>query len=130
VDVQVSNSSEIPAGHQDGTLELGLYARNFALVPDPLVTLIDDYGPEGADWGAMGWSDPKLTGALSDLADGAGTAAVQARRAQVTAILHRELPVIPVAWYRQSAVVSDRVEGFSLDPLERSWLLDELTWAP
>jgi peptide/nickel transport system substrate-binding protein len=130
VDVQVGNSSEIPAGHQDGTLELGLYARNFALVPDPLVTLIDDYGPEGADWGAMGWSDPELTGALSDLADGAGAAAAQARRAQVTGILHRELPVIPVAWYRQSAVVSDRVDGFSLDPLERSWLLDELTWAP
>jgi peptide/nickel transport system substrate-binding protein len=34
-----------------------------------------------------------------------------------------------VAWYRQSAVVSDRIDGFELDPLERSWRLTELEWA-
>ena len=47
----------------------------------------------------------------------------------MTEILQSELPVIPVAWYRQSAVVSKRVEGLSLDPLERSWRLTDLTWA-
>jgi peptide/nickel transport system substrate-binding protein len=129
VDVRVGNSSDIPAGHQDGTLELALYARNFALVPDPLVTLLGDYGPEGADWGAMGWSDPELTGILADLADGADTATAAAGRETVAGILHDQLPVIPVAWYRQSAVVNDRVDGFTIDPLERSWRLDELSWS-
>ncbi len=129
VEVQIGNSSEIPAGHQDGTLELALFARNFALVPDPLVTLLGDYAPEGADWGAMGWSDPELTGTLADLADGADAATTEAGRAAVAGILQEELPVIPVAWYRQSAVVSDRVDGFTLDPLERSWGLDELSWS-
>ncbi len=129
VDVQVGNSSEIPAGHQDGTLELALYARNFALVPDPLVTLLGDFGPAGADWGATGWSDPELTGTLADLADGADAGTADAGRQEIAGILQDQLPVIPVAWYRQSAVVSDRVDGFTLDPLERSWRLDELSWS-
>jgi peptide/nickel transport system substrate-binding protein len=125
VDVQIGNSSEIPAGHQDGSLDLGLYSRNFSLVPDPLVTLLHDFAPDGADWGAMGWSDPSLTATLQQLAgedgDGAGAA-----RERVTRLLQDELPVIPVAWYRQSAVVSPRVEGLELDPLERSWRLTDL----
>ena len=129
VDVQVGNSSEIPAGHQDGTLDLALYARNFALVPDPLVTLLGDYAPDGADWGAMGWSSRELTDTLTGLTGGADAATADAGRATVTGILQAELPVIPVAWYRQSAVVSDRVDGFTLDPLERSWRLDELSWS-
>ena len=43
--------------------------------------------------------------------------------------LQDELPVIPVAWYRQSAVVSDRVAGVALDPLERSFRLADVEWA-
>lgn len=129
VNVKVGNSSEIPAGHQDGTLELAMFARNFALVPDPLATLIGDYDPRGADWGAMGWSNAELTGTLNALAEGADSTRAGAERAKITGILHRDLPLIPVAWYRQSAVVSDRVDGFALDPLERSWLIDTLRWS-
>ncbi|EEP74948.1 extracellular solute-binding protein [Micromonospora sp. ATCC 39149] len=129
VKVKVGNSSEIPAGHQDGTLELALFARNFALVPDPLATLIGDYDPRGADWGAMDWNNAELTSTLNDLAGGVDTATATAARTKVAAILHSELPLIPVAWYRQSAVVSDRVDGFTLDPLERSWLIDKLRWS-
>ncbi|MFD2449689.1 ABC transporter substrate-binding protein [Vogesella fluminis] len=51
VQVKVGNSSDIPAAHKDGTLELALYARNYALVPDPLVTLLGDFTDDGADWG-------------------------------------------------------------------------------
>jgi peptide/nickel transport system substrate-binding protein len=128
LEVQVGNSSEIPAGHQDGSLELGLYARNFALVPDPLVTLIDDFGPDGADWGAMNWNDEQLTAALTAMAADADAAADAQRRQEVAQVLHDELPVVPVAWYRQSAVVDQRLEGFELDPLERTWLLSRLRW--
>ena len=129
LDVKVGNSSEIPAGHQDGSLELGLYARNYALVPDALVTLADDFGPDGADYGAMGWNNPALTSTLNTMAGGTGPDALAGGRRQVAEILQSELPVIPVAWYRQSAVVSQRVDGLVLDPLERSWRLTDLTWA-
>jgi peptide/nickel transport system substrate-binding protein len=129
LDVKVGNSSEIPAGHQDGSLELGLYARNYALVPDALVTLSDDFGPDGADYGSMGWNSTELTSALDTMASTADADVLHTGRQQVTDILQRELPVIPVAWYRQSAVVSPRVQGFVLDPLERSWRLTDLSWA-
>jgi peptide/nickel transport system substrate-binding protein len=129
LDVKVGNSSEIPAGHQDGSLELGLYARNYALVPDALVTLAGDFGPGGADYGAMGWNNPDLSSTLNTMTSGTEPDGLAEGRRQVTDILQSELPVIPVAWYRQSAVVSQRVEGLVLDPLERSWLLTELTWA-
>ncbi|MFA9432320.1 ABC transporter substrate-binding protein [Egicoccus sp. AB-alg2] len=128
LEVSIGNSSDIPAGHQDGSLELGLYARNFALVPDPLVTLIDDFGPEGADWGAMNWSDEQLTETLTAMAADADVASQPQRRGEVAQILHDELPVVPVAWYRQSAVVDQRLDGFELDPLERNWLLSQLRW--
>lgn len=132
VDVQVGNSSEIPAGHEDGSLELGLYARNFSLVPDPLVTLLGDFDADGAEYGAMGWNSPVVTQRLTDLADGgdgADGSAGAAAREQVAQVLQDQLPVIPVAWYRQSAVVNQRVEGVELDPLERSYRLTDVRWA-
>ena len=128
LDVKVGNSSEIPAGHQDGSLELALYARNFALVPDALVTLADDFGPDGADYGAMGWNNTTLTSTLNTMAGTADADVLRAGRQRATEILQSELPVIPVAWYRQSAVLSPRVEGLALDPFERSWRLSELSW--
>ncbi len=128
LDVKVGNSSDIPAGHQDGSLELGLYARNYALVPDALVTLADDFGPDGADYGAMGWNNPALTSTLNTMAGGTDHAGLAEGRRKAAGILQSELPVIPVAWYRQSAVVSPRVDGLVLDPLERSWRLADLAW--
>jgi peptide/nickel transport system substrate-binding protein len=128
LEVKVGNSSEIPAAHQDGTLELALYARNYALVPDALVTLTDDFGPDGADYGAMGWNNAALTSTLNTMASGAAAGSTEENRSRVTEILQRELPVIPVAWYRQSAVVSKCVQGLALDPLERSWRLTDLSW--
>lgn len=133
VAVSVGNSSEVPAGHRDGTLEMALGARNYALVPDPLVTLLQDFGPEGGDWGAMGWSHPEFTDTLNALArvSGAGDdergAATLRRR--LTSILQRELPLIPVAWYRLSVAVSPRLSAVSVDPLERSYRVGQMGWA-
>jgi peptide/nickel transport system substrate-binding protein len=129
LDVRVGNSSEIPAGHQDGSLELALYARNFSLVPDPLATLLEDLAPGGADWGAMNWNSPRLTSALQSLAAGQEEAAASAARLETARILQAELPLIPVAWYRQSAAVATGLEGLTLDPLERSWRLSEVSRA-
>jgi len=40
LDVTVANDSIILDGHQDGTLEIALYARNYALTPDPIGTVL------------------------------------------------------------------------------------------
>ncbi|MEH3087760.1 MAG: ABC transporter substrate-binding protein [Xylophilus ampelinus] len=129
VRVAVGNSSDVPAGHRSGALELALMARSFSIVPDPVGTLLQDFGSAaGGDWGAMGWSDPALADALQSLARDAH-APRDALRARVAAILQRELPVIPLTWYRQAAAVGPRVDGFSLDPLELSYRLTDLRWA-
>ncbi len=43
--------------------------------------------------------------------------------------LQSELPVIPIAWYRQHVAVNRRLQGVSLDPLERSYRLTDMHWS-
>jgi peptide/nickel transport system substrate-binding protein len=125
VTIDSTNSSEIPARHAAGTLELGLLARNFALVPDPIGTVLQDYAPTG-DWGAMGWENPAFVDLVGAIARGeAGDEA----RAEAAAILQAELPVIPIAWYQQTLAVSNRVTGAAIDPWERTFGLPAIRWA-
>lgn len=129
VRVAIGNSGDVPIGHRDGSLQLALAARNYATVPDPTGTLAQDFGPKGGDWGAMGWHDDGLTRALDELRRGRPTperAAVL--RERVAAALQEGLPVIPVAWYRQQVALGDRIDGVSLDPLERSYRLTRMRW--
>ncbi|WP_111414341.1 ABC transporter substrate-binding protein [Billgrantia lactosivorans] len=132
LEVAVGNASEIPSGHRDGSLELGLMARNYGLVPDPLGTLLDDFGtdPEamGGDWGAMGWRDDDLASWLDTLRQEADSAARGELAGRVAHRLNEAMPVVPVAWYQQTAAVDAELEGFSIDPLERSYRIDELRW--
>ncbi|MCU0912634.1 MAG: ABC transporter substrate-binding protein [Rhodobacteraceae bacterium] len=125
VTINSTNSSEIPASHQDGTLELGLLARNFALIPDPIGTILSDYAP-GGDWGAMGWENSEIVTLAQALARGEGG---DAERARVTAILQEDLPVIPIAWYQQTLAVRAGVEGAVIDPWERSFGLAGLRFS-
>lgn len=127
--INSTNSSEIPAKHQDGTLELALMARNFALVPDPIGTMLSDYGPKGGDWGAMNWSNPGFDKALDDLTRIADPEAGAALRAKAVAAIQSDLPVIPIAWYQQTVAVSPRLEGATIDPFERSFGLETMRWA-
>ncbi len=123
--INSTNSSEIPAGHQNGTLELALLARNFSLIPDPIGTVLSDYVGNG-DWGAMNWRNADFAALVRGIARGVGG---DRERAGAAAILQAELPVIPIAWYRQTLAVSDRVEGATIDPFERSFGLQYMRWA-
>lgn len=127
--VAVGNSSEIPAGHKDGTLELGLLARNFSLVPDPIGTMLSDFGEKGGDWGAMGWSSPELIGHLRKLGRTSDPAERAAARGAIARILQAELPVVPIAWYRHTVAVAKRVRDVSIDPLERSYRIGAMRWS-
>lgn len=129
VKVAVGNSSEIPAGHQDGTLELALLARNFSLVPDPIGTMIQDFGEKGGDWGAMNWRHAEMPILLAELSRTTDSDRRAELRGKLAAILQAELPVIPIAWYRHTAATSKKLVGFSIDPLERSYRLTDLKWA-
>ena len=127
--INSTNSSEIPAKHQDGSLELALMARNFALVPDPIGTMLSDYGPGGGDWGAMNWTNAGFEKALDDLTRVADPAEGEALRHQAVAAIQADLPVIPIAWYQQTVAFSPKHEGASIDPFERTFGLEAMRWA-
>ena len=130
VKVVIGNSGDIPMGHRDGTLQLALAARNYTNVPDPAGTLAGDFAAQGGDWGAMGWHSDAVVQALAQLSRSAPDAAqAQALRATVTKTLHDELPIIPIAWYRQHVAVNRRLQGVAIDPLERSYGLTEMHWS-
>ncbi|WP_375173941.1 ABC transporter substrate-binding protein [Pseudooceanicola sp.] len=120
--INTTNSSEISSGHQDGSLDLGLIARNFGLIPNPVGTVLSDYAPTG-DWGAMGWQNVEIV----DLARavGRGDGGDDARK-RIAEILQTELPIIPIAWYRQTLAVAKGVEGTMIDPWERTFGLQDL----
>ncbi|MDH2432516.1 ABC transporter substrate-binding protein [Pokkaliibacter sp. MBI-7] len=128
VEVAVGNSSEIVSQHRDGVLQMALFARNFSLVPNPLGTLLQDYGPEGGDWGAMGWSDAQMQSSLQQLqviTDAAQQAPLQQ---QINQTLQQQLPVIPVAWSELAVAASRQLEGLQVDPYELSYHLTGLRW--
>jgi peptide/nickel transport system substrate-binding protein len=127
--VNVTNSGEIPAGHKDGTLELALLARNYSLVPDPLGTLLQDFGSaNGGDWGAMGWSSTHIRSALDALSSSSDQQRRSQLRGSIATVLHAELPVIPIAWYQHTATSSKRLANVSIDPLERSYRISQMSW--
>ena len=128
VAVSIVNASDIPAGHQDGTLELALVARNYALVPDPIGSLLQDFGPKGGDWGAMGWQSAQVASALESLSTTNDPARRSRLRGALATVLQAELPVIPVAWYQHTATSSKRLGNVSIDPLERSYRISQFTW--
>lgn len=128
ITIDSTNSSEIPVRHQNGSLELALIARNFSLVPDPIGTVLSDYAPSG-DWGAMGWENPEFVDLVRGLARGDGSGDGAAERSRAVALLQQDLPVIPIAWYRQNVAIADSVEGATIDPWERSFGLPAIRWS-
>ena len=127
--VAVANSSEIPAGHRDGSLEMALFARSFSVLPDPIGTLVTDFAADGGDWGAMGWSDKALVDDLRRLSATADAAERARLRGNVATVLQDGLPLIPIAWYDTSLAVSRRLTGVTLDPLELSYRIADIGWA-
>ncbi|MDO8884682.1 ABC transporter substrate-binding protein [Pseudotabrizicola sp.] len=125
VTINSTNSSEIPAKHAAGTLQLALLARNFGLVPDPVGTLMQDYAPTG-DWGAMGWDNTEFTATVRKMAAEGGS---DADKGALAATLHAEMPILPIAWYQQTAAISNTVKGIVIDPYERTFGLKSAEFA-
>ncbi|QLE99034.1 ABC transporter substrate-binding protein [Neptunomonas phycophila] len=129
VSVDITNSSSIPAGHQDGTLEMALIARNYGFIADPLEVIRLDFGSEqGGDWGAMGW-DSETQKDIEQMSDVNDPQRYKALAQKVASAIYDERPVIPVAAYTQHVAVQKRVKGFKLDPYERTFYINEWEWA-
>ncbi len=126
VDVSVGNFSDIPAGHQDGTLEMGLYARNYGMTPDPVGSLIEDFDPNGSDWGVMNWQNAALSKDLLTLETTKGNDVATKKR--VSKIIFDERPIVPVVYYQQNAAAHKSLKGLEIDGLERNFYLNKLSW--
>ncbi|MPS47745.1 ABC transporter substrate-binding protein [Methylobacillus sp.] len=127
--VIVTNSSEIPLGHRTGKLEMGLVPRNFALVPDPFVTLNQDFKHGGGDWGAMNWQNGTVPALLEKIATETEPASQAHYRHDIMLTLQQELPVIPVTWYRLPVAVHPQLQGVKVDPLEQSYYISDMAWS-
>jgi len=126
--IAISNSSIIPARHQDNSLEIGLISRLLALVPDPLGILVQDFAPGGGDWGAMNWNNEQLSAVLAELIVAGETDTAEALKRQVSEILHNEMPIIPISWYQQTVAVSHQVTNVIIDPFERVYNISAMEW--
>lgn len=126
VDVSVGNFSEIPAGHQDGSLEMALYARNYGMIPDPIGSLLEDFDVKGSDWGAMNWNNDELTQLLAKLENNKDNDVTSKQK--VSQIIFNERPVTPVVFYQQNVVAHQSLKGLQVDSLERNFYLNKLSW--
>jgi peptide/nickel transport system substrate-binding protein len=71
----------------------------------------------------MGWQNDEIV----ELARAVGRGdAGDTERARIAEILQTDLPVIPIAWYRQTLAVARGVEGTIVDPWERTFGLQKL----
>jgi len=128
LEVSVSSFSEIPAGHQDGSLHVALYARNYGLTPDPIGSVLQDFASGGGDWGAMNWDAPAVTEALETIAENENKTTRAPLIAKATKAIHEGLPVIPLVWYQHTVAISNDLEGVIVDPSQRTYGLNLMSW--
>ena len=126
LNVNVTNSSSIPAAHQDNSLELALIARHFGLSADPLSIIRDDFTHGGGDWGAMNWHNTKVDNAVSALMQSKNTSDSFQLAQEVAKEIYQDVPVIPIATYSQHISVNKRVKHFAFDPFERDYFINQM----
>lgn len=127
VNVSVGNFSEIPAGHQDGSLEMALYALNYGKTIDPFGVIVQDYAKGGSDWGVMNWNNELLAQTLEKIETERDPQQAKQLKQTVSQIIHDELPIIPVVYYQQNVATHNDIKGVTLDPFERRFFLERLT---
>lgn len=125
--VSIDNSSVIPAGHHDNSLQMALVARNFGLTGTPLPLLYQDFSDEkGSDWGHMNWYSPQVQQDLTELISTAAGENQRELSQRVARVLATELPVIPIAYSSQHVAFNQSLQGLHLDPFEIDYRLSEL----
>lgn len=127
VNVSVGNFSEIPAGHQDGSLEMALYALNYGKTLNPYGVIASDFANGGSDWGVMNWQNTEVDNAVKSLETERDPQKAKALKQTVSKIIYNDLPIIPVVYYQQNVVAHKEVKNVTLNPFERRFFLELLS---
>jgi peptide/nickel transport system substrate-binding protein len=129
IEVSIDNSSVIPAGHHDNTLELALIARNFGMTGSPLPVLYKDFtNKKGSDWGHMNWHSEQLQNDLTKLVSVSDPAQQHQLTQSIATVLAQELPVIPIVYSSQHVAYNKSLTGLVVDPFEIDYRLSELSF--
>jgi peptide/nickel transport system substrate-binding protein len=126
VNIKVGESGNISDRHHDGSLQAGLVARNFAMIPEPIANLATDFGHQGGGLGAMGWSSKKMVQAIDSYFATFDQAKLGKLRHEILSILQDELPVIPVTWYENIVAYNSGLKQVRVDPLEINYHLSKI----
>ena len=125
--VSIDNSSVIPAGHNDNSLEMALIARNFGMAGTPLPILYQDFSRlKGSEWGHMNWYSADVERELSRLLVSDDAEEQTALTQDVARTLIEQLPVIPVAYSTQHIAVNKALKGLVFDPYEIDYRLENI----
>lgn len=130
VAIEVGQSFAIPDAVRNGMMQMAMLSRTYVNVPDPIGTVIPDYTRERSIWGTLNWTDRGRMQALTDEYVASFDEARQAAlRQEITRLIHEDMPVIPVSWFEYTAAVSERVRGVVMDPFEKRYFTERVTWA-
>lgn len=128
--VEAAESSAIPEAVRNGTMQAIMIARTYVNVPDPIGTIIPDYTRERSVWGTANWGGRDRMRALTtEYVESFDAARRFALRKEITALIHDEMPVIPVSWFEHTVAVSGRVRDVVVDPFEITYSLAGVAWA-
>lgn len=131
LDAKAGPFSQIASAAKNGTLESALLARNYGQVADPIGILLPDFLSDVSAWSSIHYNNEELRRLLRDYAAALEDERAGEIRKRITDILHRDLPVIPIAWFEYTVAVSTALDPRSVevDPFERSYRLNKLKWA-
>ncbi len=126
--IDAGQFSALPEAMRNGTLQMGMIARTYVNVPDPIATIIPDYTRERSVWGTLNWGGRSRMKALTDayVQDFDDTSLARLRR-DITRLIHDEMPVIPISWFQHTVAVSSRTHGVIVDPFEMRYYVDRVT---
>jgi len=123
LDISVGEWEAIVEGREDGTLDLALTSVQLATIPDPIarmsVELVQDTIASTSDTAPVGWKSDKMRADVAAYLNSMSDDERQRLRKEIAITMHTELPLIPIVWYEEITAVSDRIEGFVIDPCEQ-----------
>ncbi|MDQ7250402.1 ABC transporter substrate-binding protein [Dongia sedimenti] len=134
MDLKPAPSTLIAEAVKNGTFGAQLARRNYGTVPDPVATLIVDYGRANADkaiWGGVNYDNPDFEKALNDYVSSRDDAEQGAARERLVHIINTDLPILAAAWYVYGVSISNRVDVASvpIDAIEFGFWIDRVKWA-
>ncbi len=131
LDIRPGQPSAIPAAARNGTLQAALLARTYVNVPDPIGTILPDFASDTGLWASTGYRNGALRGLVRQYIENFDEGDQLRLQHAITALLQRDLPVVPVSWFEHNAAASTRLDPASLglDPFEMSYRLPEIRWA-